>query len=447
MSTERKFDKSRFKGTSMKAMQTADDAVDKTLGKENKKTRGEFHTLEKGLNYFRIYPHHNAVREMCGESDPSDKGETFAESRVIYYLPQWVEDKDDKGNVKLDGKKKPIMKEIQKSVFDSRIHGGTEKDIVDEYIKFVMRYAEETFNNETQKAEKEQFLENIVGNWKKRISGLAAKTSWVIFCDHITKYDVLNDKVEKKFGKLEFGKAVKIGLQKIAAQEQGNQPLGTDPFTDPTEGIAICIDYNPDADKAMDYYNVGLYQPKIGAGQFKIFELTETDLDALLGFDSLYKQYRGVYRRRDFNIALEGLKNFDMKYEYGLVDSSEFIAIIEEISSYYPEDEETKDATDNTTDAGAADETTDTDQDEFDLMTRDELKKFHKDNKTGFVCVQKTTDEALKTAAREWKIDHPEEGEEQTAKAVEKVEETKTDKEETAAEKAKRKLAELRKNK
>ncbi len=411
--SERKFDTSRFKGTSMNKMQAQDNQVNKTLGIENKKTRGDFHELEKGLNYFRIYPHHNAVREMCGETDPNDLGETFAEPRVIYYLPQWVEDKDEKGNVKFDAKKKPIMKEIQKSVFDSRIHGGTKRDIVDEYIKLVHRYADKTFT-EQQKAEKDEFLEPLVGNWKKRISGLSPKTTWVMFCDQITKYDVANDKTEKKFGKLEIGKAVKIGLQKLAAQEQGNQPLGTDPFTDPVEGIAICIDYNPDATQAADYYSVGLYQPKIGTGKFKVFQLTEEDLDNMLSFDSLYKQYKNVYRRRDFELAVEGIKNFDSKFEYGLIGDEEFITLMEEISDYYPVDVNDERSSSNSQQDDVEQPTVeDENQDEFELMTREELKLWHKNNKTGFICNQKTTDEQLKSAARDFKTNNPDKFEEE----------------------------------
>ncbi len=454
MSTEkRQFDKSRFKGTNMKQMQAADNAVDKALGKENKKTRGDFHSLEKGLNYFRIYPHHNAVREMCGESDPNDKGESFAESRVVYYLPQYVEDKNDKGELKYDSKKNVIMKEVQKAVFDSRIHGGTKMDVVDEYIKFVNKKAIDEYGPGDSE-EKAKYLENIVGNWKKRISGLNAKTSWVMFCDHILKYDAVEDKVDKKFGKLEIGKAVKFGLQKLSAAEAANQPLGTDPFTDPVEGIAIVIDYNPDADKAQDYYNTSLYQPKIGAGRFKLFPLVEVDdqgnivnsesLDNMLEFDSLFKQYRNVYRKRDFEIALEGLNNFDSKYEYGLINDPEFTAVIEEISEYYPEEEKKDDIQQN----AGSDEIVESEKDEYDLMSREELKKWHKDNKTGFVCIQKTTDDELKEAARLFANEPADEGSGivKEEKAENKTEEQPKKTSDIAA-KAKAKLDAMRKEK
>ena len=267
-----------------------------------------------------------------------------------------------------------------------------------------------------------------------------------MFCDHILKYDIAADKVEKKFGKLEIGKAVKIGLQKLAAQEAANQPLGTDPFSDPWEGIAVMIDYNPDAERAQDYYSVGFYQPKIGAGKFKIFELNDEDLTNLLQFDSLYKQYRNTYRRRDFELALEGLRNFDSKFEYGLINEPEFVAIIEEIDEYYPHDETSESIPqdkDETAETVVVDQI---EQDAFDVMTRTELKDWHRKNKTGFVVSMKTTDDELKESAREFEntvitVD--------TSQEPEKKEEVKSETTTglSAAEKAKQKLAEMRKQK
>ena len=406
MSEVRKFDTSRFKGTNMQALKTQDQKVSKTIGETSGKQRAGYLEIDPGNNYFRIYPHHNAVREMAGEDIPkNDKGETFAENRVIYYVPIMVEDKDDKtGNVKKDAKGRPILIEKMKQVFDSRVHGETEKDLIDEYIKFVNAYAAEYI----EENERAAFLEPIIGNWSKRISGLSAKSSWVVFADKITPRGKdasgLEQLYDLKFGKLDFGKAVRYGLNSLSAQEEANQPLGTDPFTHPEEGMAVNIIYNPNADKPQDKYSVGFYAPKLGKGQVKLFELSNEQLEQLLEFDSLYVQYKNVYSKRDFNIALEGLQNFDSKNSYNLIGEPAFVEVIEEIAAYYPDEDSENESSESDEQAGdnADDEqVTGGEQDQFDLMTREELKMWHKVNKTGLLITSKHTDDMIRDSARE----------------------------------------------
>lgn len=64
----------------------------------------------------------------------------------------------------------------------------------------------------------------------------------------------------------------------------------------------------------------------------------DSDLEWLEQQRSLAEQYIGSYRRKDFNLALEGLQRFDARNKYGVFDDPEFQKIVEEISGYYPED-------------------------------------------------------------------------------------------------------------
>lgn len=340
-------DRSKYRSTTTAALVDSDKETDKKMGKSDN-GRADFLTIDNGKNVFRIYPPH-----MNGG------GVLFAEPKVVTFLPVYVEEKDDRG------KMVKVLK--QKNVFNGKVHGKLTKDLVDEYINFVKKLASD--RNLTGDAYKE-FLAPLYGVYSKdsakRKQGITYRNTWTLYAD---KYE--GDKVT--FGRLEIGKSVKERLNKIAAStESSDDPAGVDPFTNPDDGRAIVITYNKDADKPQDYYTTELDNSTTksqGMVLVKTYPLTDEQLEHLETFPSLVKLFHNVFTRRDFELQLDGLKNFDEANEnYQVFSHDEWFNIIDSIDEQLPASEEEEEELE-------VDEKVD--GDEFDLMTRAELKAYN----------------------------------------------------------------------
>lgn len=394
-------DRSKFKATNVAKAVEADQEIATSLGK----TRGGFTgyiKLEDGANVIRIYPPH---------PEEDGGGEVFAEPKVTAFLPMMVVERDQQGQEIIENGR-PKLKEGKKSVFNSRIHGNTEKDLVEEYRRLGLERLEEQKAETQDKVKLAQIdakIESIIGNYGKQIQGLNYMSKWAMYVDRIVGQTAT-------FGTLEIGAAVKERLNSLAASADApDKALVTDPFTDVEEGRAVIITYNSQAKKAQDYYKTELDQTMVKqeiAGRTypipRMFPLSDEQLEVFLKAEPLAKRFKNVFTRRDFNLQFEGLQFFDEKYGIGLFQDDEFIAICEEIDAYYPEEEEI-----NTEAANQEDETTsdvaadvvsedEEDTDMFDMMDRKELSDWHKINKTGFLVKPTLKDEAIREAAREW---------------------------------------------
>lgn len=254
--------------------------------------------LNSGKNVFRIFPSH-----------PNTKTNNFIFEKVVHWLPQ-IQKQDD-GTEKVE----------RRTVFNSRIHGGTEKDIVDEYVKFVVNKVK----SEVQELEEQNKLLYPILNWK---NGITAKTSWVCYANKIVAG-------EKEFGLLNITNGVREELTNLSITEDSEEAIVVDPFTHPETGKEIMILYNPDAKKAQDYYKVTLLWQKDSP-------LTEEELNEFLKVDSLESMFYGVYTRKHFERAVAGLQIIDK--DFGAFEDPDFIEIVREIDAYYPEDDEDADA-------------------------------------------------------------------------------------------------------
>lgn len=411
-------DKTKFKRTSAAQMQQADANVNRTLGK---KERGDNLSFDDGMNLIRIYPPH---------PEEDGGGDQFAEPIVTAFVPAIVQEKDKQGNlIWLDNAKtRPKMKETVRPVFNSKIHGGTKKDLLEEYIRLALAKAKDLYGND--KFAREKFLEPIYGNFSKNINGINYQTKWKMYVD---KYPNADPDQKPTFGPIEIKKAVKTRLNKIAAMEAGNDPMGYEPFTDIEEGRAVKVNYNKDAEKADDYYTTELDMSSVevllqGGKKGKVtrtYPLSEEQLEKFMQVTPLAKILKGVFKRKDFETQYEGIVLLEKKHNLGVIESEEWADLVEEISEYYPEEEDNKDQQEQggqqnqnagTTNSTASDEVeeeeeeddevesgTEGDEDEFTLLDRSELKAYAKEKKTGIVVMKNMSDDDIRVALRNWK--------------------------------------------
>lgn len=348
--------------------------------------RAGYLDTDKGRNKFRLYPAHPGT-------------ESWMYPCIIYFIPHYKED----------------GKEGKKPVFNSKVHGGTEKDIVEEYIKFLTT---ETLGH-LQGPALDEALKPIVYQGEYNLS---PKTDWICYAD---KYGEDGKKIA--FGRVKFTSGTKNKLEGLAATERPDQPIVLDPFTDQEDGIAVIVTYDPDAknDKGKKdfkkFYEVELEQRQIDKFRFEYVPtpLTEKEVDDFMKQDTLESMYKNCYRLKDFNIALSGLEIVDQKCKFGVLKDPRFLEIVEEIKGYYPEDDEEE-----------------AEGDDLVGLNRDELKQLIvKDFGRGVITVMKTmSDEDIRTAIRSKREELLNTGEEKPVEEVSE-EEPEVFEENTEAEK------------
>jgi len=318
------FDRSKFKGAKLSTLKETKEEAEKTnvrlLGGGDNIRPGFHSTKEKGKYQFRILPAHNPT------DDPSYQ--PFRSTMLDCELPEY---KDGKETGKLEVKKKRI--------FIATVHGTKEvkalkKDPIELYIKYVSELA----GLYDDKDERQKFLAPITGYRKNGdwIPGIMPSTSFVCYA--------LKD---GKLGRLElYDKWVKE-MDKIAAkvEEEEDEPLGLDPFSNPDEGYPLTIDKK----KALDNngketnkweYDIDRVMPKKRQSWDDFCEkhkVTDEQLKELSGKESLKDLYVNVYTKRDFELALNGLQLFDQKYKYGIFENDEFVKELKEIEAVVPE--------------------------------------------------------------------------------------------------------------
>lgn len=399
-------DRSKFKATSIAKAVEQDQEIAASLGKSRSGFTG-YIKLEDGVNIIRIYPPH---------AEEDGGGEVFAEPKVTVFLPMMVPERDSQGQEIIENGR-PKLKEGVKSVFNSRIHGNTEKDLVEQYVSIGLKKLEREMEGQSDPkkvAEITEKINRLKGNYALKIQGLNYQSKWALYADRIVGKTAT-------FGTLEIGAAIKERLNSLAAStDSENNPLATDPFTDIEEGRAVVITYNKSATKPQDYYKTELdavMEDAVIAGKTykmpRLFPLTDEQLEVFDKAEPLKKRFVNVFSRKDFNLQMEGLEYFDQKHKIGLFQDDEFIAVCEEIDGYYPDD------TTNEEDGSGVIETQAThapvvadepEHDMFDLMDRKELGDWHRANKSGVIVKPTIKDDQLRDMAREHLAAMEEEG-------------------------------------
>lgn len=390
--------RSQLKATSIKKLQKQVDADNEMVGTGSST---EYLNLEDGKTIkIRIFPAHPGQEE-------------FYVAKKCYWLTFNTDDGDTRRG----------------TVLDSKVHGGTKWDIVEEYVKWAKKHV----GNDAEK------LEALVGNGPKSNS-LNPQYSWLCYADRVNGDDQLRAKL------WEFKKMVRDAMNKLAFSEDEDEVIEVDPFTDPDEGLPINVTYrkNPNKKKGENYYEVA-FPKKVSARP-----LTDEEIEYFMTLKPL-SEVIYKYGMRDFERALEGLQNFDEDNEIGLFDDDDWLEHLEEIKAQYDADEEeekpkksakkvvnkdesapkkavVEDEDDEEEDdtPEEEDDAEDAEGDEFDDMDRSELKKYISKNGLEISVKKSMSDDDLREAIRAASKD------EDAAEADDEEEDDDTDNEEEA---------------
>ncbi len=296
------------------------------------------------------------------------------------------------------------------TVLDSRVHGGTKMDLVEEYVN----WAKKKWSKDAER------LEALVGTGMTSNS-LNPSYSWLCYADKVVEGEPLRAKL------WEFKKMVRDLLNKLAFNEDEDDVIEVDPFTDVDEGLPILVKYlkNPNKKRGENYYDVTF--PKKNVPR----PLTDDEIEYFLSLKPL-SEVIPKYGMRDFEKALEGLQIFDEENEMGLFDDDDWIEHVEEIRAQYENSEEDEEPKKKTTKKSVSTKTTvsnkieeseedeededeeseETSEDEFSDMSRDELKRYIAKNKLSVVVKKSMSDDDIRNAIRESIAENNDEDEE-----------------------------------
>ena len=124
--------------------------------------------------------------------------------------------------------------------------------------------------------------------------------------------------------------------------------------------------------------------------------------------EPLSVQFKNAYKRSDFERAVEALQKFDTDHSFHTFENDEFLEILKEIDSYYPDEEPEEEQEETVTTAAVID---------YSEMSREELKKVIAENGLGIKVFKSTSTEDLakrvEEAMRAKEEPEPEEEEEE----------------------------------
>lgn len=266
------------------------DLLKQKVDKENEligvNSRSEFLEIEEGkTNKFRLFPAHEGV------------------DFFVLRKRHWLTIEGENGDP------------VKRTVLNSRQHGGTKKDIIEEYVSFCQKNL----------SDKEKLSK--VTDWK---GGLGAEHSWIAYAEKISKE-------EREFGLISFKKTVRDAINKATFVEDDDEPIEVDPFTDPDDGLPLLIKYNskPNKKKGEDYYEVSVGK--------KATPISDENLEKFDKAKTLQELYLNVYGLKDFELALEGLRFFDTENEIDFFEDEDWLEIVEKVKSQYEDSDEDED--------------------------------------------------------------------------------------------------------
>lgn len=297
-------DRSKYKSTPLSELETPSQST-QTNNYQNERN---YLQLNPGLNKFRLYPAH-----------ADGGGSKFAEPAEFF----WIEIEADEY---INGQKTGVKILKKKRVFDGLTHSAyLKKDPIREYIKYAEKVIKDTVLDEKEKTDKLGLLAHYQ-------YGLKSQKVYYVYAQRI-----LNGKLGE-FGLLEIKPSLMNRLNQIASVEGVEDVLGIEPYTDVNDGLTIAITYNKGADPVKTY---SLEVEKIfdkdpqskTYKQLITYPFSDQDLMLFESKESLFSLYRNVYKRRDFELAIEGIQRFDAKNGLGVFEYEEFIEILTTISN------------------------------------------------------------------------------------------------------------------
>lgn len=307
------FDRSKFRGASASQRKKQVERNQKQTGVQRREGSGiNYIRLEKGENtYLRVFPIHPKTIENLGD----DASNMYP--KTSHFINTMVEIDED--GVKSKEKKK-------KQHLSSKVHGGTPKCLIDEFISFAIHLSKELYPD-SEDAQK-KYLHPIL-DWKEGIKG---RTQWQAY---VKKY--ANKKGDSpELGIISLPVSVIDKMNELSAgSDDPEDVMATDIFSDPDKGFMMIVKSDPEAGKKdpKKYYQVSI-DPLAGSDP-----LTDSDLEWLMEQKPLDEQYVNIYKAKDFYRTLDALKMLDEDNDMGIFGEDEFLDVVEEIAGYYPEED------------------------------------------------------------------------------------------------------------
>ena len=264
--------------------------IDKEDSMSGSSSREEYLDIEVNgkTNKFRFFPPHD--------------GPDFYIMRKRY----WMESLDDQG----DAKKRVIN--------DSILHGGTKYDIIQEYVKYC-----------TENIEDKDKI-SLLTHWK---NGIKAQIDYVAYALKISGES-------RDFGLLSIKKKIRDEINKlIFVEDEDDDPIEVDPFTDVDDGLPLLIVGEKKKAKGSKKEET-VYTVTTGK---KAIPLTDEELEHFEKVTPLSKLYRDSYTIKDFEKAIECLKYFDSENEFDIFEEDDWLEICEKVKSQYDEIDEEED--------------------------------------------------------------------------------------------------------
>ena len=284
-------DRSKYKKASSEEM--AQQAETMAARAENNSDRAIFLKVEPGINKFRIFP-----APLKAESS------LFCFPKVTSFLPLLVDKYED-------GKKTGEQEVKRRAVFNAKVHGGLDIDIVEAYIEA----AKEKFSALCK--DKKELYKKLtpLTDWK---TGIKPSSAYICYAIKYT-----GDGQNKQYGRLQLTDGVKKQLDSLCLREgKSGAPIVVDLFSDPDSGKPFQWSSNPNAEdaKARNKINI-LFEED--------FALTDDELEMLESWDSLESLYTNSYTKDDFEKQVKGLQRFDKDNKLNIFDSPAFQSILE----------------------------------------------------------------------------------------------------------------------
>lgn len=272
----------KYKATPVKTLKksiTEEDA-------EFSSGRGQYVQLTDGKNRIRFFPAHKA-------------DERFYTLRAFYWVKNYAD--DDSGD-----------EMYNRTVLSARFHYPNAKwDLIDEYIVAARSFIES--NGDLESDEKAAKLE-VITNWK---TGLQLSRSWVAYCLKISGE-------KREFGLVEMNKTIRDKINSEVLLEDEDEPITTDPFTDPDAGKVVIINVDKSKSKADQKYTI-----KVSGAN----PLTDEELETFDSAKPLTDLFH--YTAKDWDSGLEGIKIFDDANDIGLFADADWLEHVEEIKAQF----------------------------------------------------------------------------------------------------------------
>ena len=278
---------------------------------ENSSDRALFLKVEPGINKFRIFP-----APLKAESS------LFCFPKVTSFLPLLVDEYKD-------GQKTGNQIVKRSAVFNAKVHGNLEIDIVEAYIEA----AKEKFSALCK--DKKELYKKLtpLTDWK---TGIKPSSAYICYAIKYT-----GNGQNKQYGRLQLTDGVKKQLDSLCLREgKSGAPIVVDLFSDPDSGKPFQWSSNPNAEdaKARNKINI-LFEEE--------FPLSDEELEMLESWDSLESLYTNSYKKSDFEKQVKGLQRFDKDNKLNIFDSPAFQSVLESAKAEVEEKLADKEENDN----------------------------------------------------------------------------------------------------